>query len=263
MRPSSGLTHGAEGRSHGPPTMASACFARFGSGASSSCWSAGGEAGGEVCGEAAMTIGCTPPTGCWGSAERTRKVVACVSSWACACVSCCCICICSVAGRMSFSICKISRFCFIPVKVTSSGGESVRCVLGKRPAFCSFSRCLRFWNHTWICLGLTFSSRPSCCRAEALGNGSKQKACSRAARSNASSIQREEFPLPMTCIGSSPFRTSRSGLANGEPTLTTESVSVWPRWRSWFQLGADDYTEILAVRNQMMWIQAASEITPE
>eukprot|EP00964_Phaeocystis_antarctica_P090158 scaffold57657_cov63-Phaeocystis_antarctica.AAC.1 len=219
MRPSSGLTHGAEGRSHGPPTMASAWHARFGSGASSSCWSAGGEAGGEVCGEAGMMIGCTPPTGCWGSAESTRKVVACVSSCACACVRCCCICICSVAGRMSFSICKISRFCFIPVKEAStSGGESTRCVLGKRPAFCSFSRCLRFWNHTWICLGLTFSSRPSCWRAEALGNGSKRKACSSAARSNASSIQREEFPLPMTCIGSSPSPL-RLGLVDSDATL--------------------------------------------
>ena len=48
--------------------------------------------------------------------------------------------LCSAAGRMSFSMCKISRFCLIPViAVEISGMGSACCVLGKRPAFCSFS----------------------------------------------------------------------------------------------------------------------------
>ena len=45
--------------------------------------------------------------------------------------------------------------------------------------------------------------------------------------------------------------------------LTTRSSVGLASTRASRHLAADDYTEIIAFRSQMMWIQAASEITAE
>ena len=45
--------------------------------------------------------------------------------------------------------------------------------------------------------------------------------------------------------------------------LTTRSSVGLGVDRASLHLAADDYTEIIAFRSQMMWIQAASEITAE
>ena len=45
--------------------------------------------------------------------------------------------------------------------------------------------------------------------------------------------------------------------------FTTRSSVGLASTRASRHLAADDYTEIIAFRSQMMWIQAASEITAE
>ena len=66
----------------------------------------------------------------------------------------------------------------------------------------------------------------------------------------------------MTCIGSSPSPL-RLGLVGAMRRLTTRSSVGLASTRASRHLAADDYTEIIAFRSQMMWIQAASEIAAE
>ena len=77
----------------------------------------------------------------------------------------------------------------------------------------------------------------------------------------------EEFggvPLADDLHRVKPVSPLRLGLVDSDATLLTTRSSVGLGVdRASLHLAADDYTEIIAFRSQMMWIQAASEITAE